>query len=279
LRHVRSPGFAVQMTEARVRRAALPTTSTYAAAAQACQTERDARITPVESAAKAPRSYRGVAPSERRAQRRERFLEAGLELFGTRGYASTSIREVSAVAALNSRYFYESFTSREDLLYCVYVRIVRDIAMRAAAEVAEAGTIEDKARAGLRVGWTTLTEDPRKARIVALEVVGVSDRLERLRRDTRHTLANLTVQGALSVAPKDLELRLDPVLTARALMGGVVEVLADWINGDVNASVDEVVEHFTQLFAAAASAAAAPAQEKRKRPARSNSRPAPGRTR
>jgi AcrR family transcriptional regulator len=225
---------------------------------------RDARIKPVGSAAKAPRRYRGVEASERRVQRRERFLEAGLELFGTRGYASTSIREVSAVAALNSRYFYESFTSREDLLYCVYVRIVRDIAVRAAAEVAEAGTIEDKARAGLRVGWTTLTEDPRKARIVALEVVGVSDRLERLRRDTRHTLADLTVQGALSVAPKDLELRLDPVLTARALMGGVVEVLADWINGDVNASVDEVVDHFTQLFAAAAYAAVAPAQRKRR---------------
>jgi AcrR family transcriptional regulator len=228
------------------------------------RTARDARITPVESAAKAPRRYRGVAPSERRAQRRERFLEAGLELFGTRGYAGTSIREVSSVASLNSRYFYESFASREDLLYCVYGRIVGDIATRAAVEVAAASTIEDKARAGLRVGWTTLTGDPRKARIVALEVVGVSDRLERLRRDTRHTLADLTVQGALSVAPKDLELRLDPVLTARALMGGVVEVLADWINGDIDASVDEVVEHFTQLFAAAAHAAVVPAQEKRK---------------
>jgi hypothetical protein len=45
------------------------------------------------------------------------------------------------------------------------------------------------------------------------------------------------------------------VLTARALMGGVVEVLLAWINGDVDASVDEVVEHFTVLFTAAAFAA------------------------
>jgi len=214
----------------------------------------------MESAAQAPRRYRGVAPSERRADRRERFLEAGLELFGTRGYAGTSIRELSAGASLNSRYFYESFTSREDLLYHVYRRIVRDLASRAAQAVAAADTIEGKARAGLRAGWTTLTEDRRKARIVALEVVGVSDRLERLRRETRHALANLTVQGALSVAPRDIQLRLDPVLTARALMGGVVEVLADWINGDVDATVDEVVEHFTQLFTAAAYAAVVPRQ-------------------
>ena len=40
-------------------------------------------------------------------------MEAGLELFGTLGYASTSVRAVSAAAALNSRYFYESFGSRE----------------------------------------------------------------------------------------------------------------------------------------------------------------------
>ncbi len=202
-----------------------------------------------------PRLYRGISASDRRARRRERFLEAGLELFGTRGYAATSIRAVSATASLNSRYFYESFTSREDLLFAIYQGIIGDIASRAALAVAAADTVEDKARAGLRVGWTTLTEDPRKARIVAFEVVGVSDRLERLRRQNRHALADLTVQGALSVAPKDIKLRLDPVLTARALMGGVVEVLADWLNGDVDASVDEVVEHFTRLFTAAAYAA------------------------
>jgi len=41
------------------------------------------------------------------------------------------------------------------------------------------------------------------------------------------------------------------------LMGGVVEVLLEWINGDLDASVDEVVEHFTVLFTAAAYAAVA----------------------
>jgi hypothetical protein len=53
----------------------------------------------------------------------------------------------------------------------------------------------------------------------------------------------------------DITLRLDPVLTARSLMGGVVEVVADWINGDITASVEELVEHFTQLFTATTNAA------------------------
>ncbi len=202
-------------------------------------------------ATQAPRLYRGISSSERRARRRERFLEAGLELFGTAGYAGTSIRALSAEASLNSRYFYESFSSREDLLYGVYRGIIREIAEASERATAEALTIEEKARAGLRVGWTTLTEDPRKGRVVSLEVVGVSDRLERLRRENRHRFADLLFADLLT----DNRSRLDPVLAGRSVMGGVMDVLTDWINGDLDASVDEIVEHFTQLFVAVANAA------------------------
>ena len=203
----------------------------------------------------APRRYRGLTPSERHAERRERLMEAGLELFGTQGYANTSIRGVCAAASMNVRHFYESFSSREDLLYQVYERIVHEIVLAAADATGKADTIEGKARAGLRAGWTIVTEDRRKARIVTVEIVGVSDRLNQLRRDIRHALADLTARNALSITGSDIEYRLDPVLTARTLIGGVVEVLIDWINGDVDASVDEVVEHFTRLFIAAAAAA------------------------
>jgi AcrR family transcriptional regulator len=185
-------------------------------------------------------------------------MEAGLELFGTIGYARTSVRSLSATASLNSRYFYESFASREDLLYSVYQAIIGDIFTRAVEAAARETTIKGQARASLEAAWTAVTEDRRKARVVALEVVGVSDRLERLRRENRHALAKLTADNALSLADRGIQLRLDPVLTARFLMGGVVEVLLDWVNGDVDASPDEVVEHFTELFTAAAHATVAP---------------------
>jgi len=205
----------------------------------------------VESA----RTYRGVTPAERQAERRRRLLDAGLELFGTAGYAGTSVRAISAAASLNSRYFYESFSSREDLLYSVYQRIVGDIFARASEAVMRESTIEGQARAGLLAAWTVVTEDRRKAKIIAVEVVGVSERLERLRHETRQALAQFTADNALRLAGDGVRLRLDPVLTARFLMGGVVEVLLEWINGDVSASPDEVVQLFTVLFTAAAFAA------------------------
>ena len=207
------------------------------------------------SVGQAARLYRGIEPSERHAQRRERLLQAGLEVFGTSGYASSSIRAVGAAASLNTRYFYESFSDREDLLYHVYKRIVGEVAAAVVEVTAQAETIEEKAYAGLRVSWTILTEDPRKARVLALEVVGVSDRLERFRRENRHAFADLLLANSRPITGELL--RLDPVLTARSLMGAVLDLLVDWINGDLDATVEEIVDHFTRLFTAVVSAAVA----------------------
>jgi AcrR family transcriptional regulator len=199
-----------------------------------------------------------MSAAERHAQRRERLLEAGLELFGTQGYAATSIRAVSAAASLNSRYFYESFSSREDLLWHVYRRIIREDVTVVIEATAGAESIEEQARAGLRASWKLLTDDPRKARILALEAVGVSERLEQMRRESRHAFADILVRNAMSIAGGSVTLRMDPVLTARSLMGAVVQVLADWVNGEVDAPVEEIVEHFTRMFTAVAQAAVAP---------------------
>ena len=204
------------------------------------------------------RTYRGLTPSERSAERRERLMAVGLELFGTVGYNNTSVRALSAAASLNSRYFYEAFESREDLLYNVYERIVGEMITNVAEAVQRENNLVDQTRAGIRAGWITVTQDPRKARIIAREVVGVSERLEKLRRETRHALAKLTADEAVALAPSGTRFRLDPILVARSLIGAVVEILLDWSNGDIDASVDEIVEHFTTLFTTAAYAAIEP---------------------
>ena len=167
-------------------------------------------------------------------------------------------RAVSAAASLNSRYFYESFSSREDLLWHVYRRIIREDVTVVIEATAGAESIEEQARAGLRASWKLLTDDPRKARILALEAVGVSERLEQMRRESRHAFADILVRNAMSIAGGSVTLRMDPVLTARSLMGAVVQVLADWVNGEVDAPVEEIVEHFTRMFTAVAQAAVAP---------------------
>jgi len=196
-----------------------------------------------------------MTAAERRDQRRELLLDAGLELFGTLGYANTSVRAISSAASLNSRYFYESFADRESLLIAVYERIVQELALAAREATAGHDTIDEIARAGIKTTWAILTGDRRKARVLALEVVGVSERMERMRRDYRHAFADILVSNSLSIAPPGVQLRFDPVINARAMTGASMEVLIDWIHGDVQADIEEIVEQLTQLFTAAAAAA------------------------
>ena len=100
------------------------------------------------------RPYGGVSSEERTARRREQLLDAGLELFGTRGYAASSIRELCLAASLNRRYFYESFSTREELLRAVYDEIVTDLARTLFDAVRDVKGIEGKIRAGMIAFWS-----------------------------------------------------------------------------------------------------------------------------
>jgi AcrR family transcriptional regulator len=205
-------------------------------------------VMPTRKSPAPARRYLGVTAAERRAQRRERLLAAGLELFGTRGYAETAVRDVCAAAGLNTRYFYESFKSNEDLLSHVYERIIAEMSASVIEVTADAATIEEQARTGLRIAWGLLSEDPRKARVIAVEVVGASARLERMRRRDRQLFADILVRNALSLADPNVELLVDPVLNARAMIGASTELLGEWVMGELNSSVDEIVDYLVHLY-------------------------------
>src|SRR5580692_3427895 len=93
---------------------------------------------------KGARVYRGQSNHERREDRRDRLVRAGLELFGTAGYAATSIEGICSSAGVTARHFYEHFVSREALLRAIYDEVVADAqraVMRALALPAADATV------------------------------------------------------------------------------------------------------------------------------------------
>ncbi|MCQ0016032.1 TetR/AcrR family transcriptional regulator [Actinomadura madurae] len=122
------------------------------------------------------RSYGGRSAEERRAERRERLLAAGLELFGTRGYAATSIERLCATASVSTRNFYEEFSGREELLTTLHRGInerAAEAVSAAYAEAADAG-LPTRVERAVRAFVTATASDPRRARIAFVEVIGVS---------------------------------------------------------------------------------------------------------
>jgi AcrR family transcriptional regulator len=196
--------------------------------------------------------YRGVPAAERRAERRERLLDAGLELLGTEGWKATTVRGVCERARLNPRYFYESFDSIDELLLAVFERVAAEI-LAAIVTALEAAPDDAHGRAKAAIGAAVgvVTDDPRKGRVALIEATG-SEALMRRRLDTLDGFAQLVADTAREFYGDDA---LDPVetqLTAQVLAGGITEAMIAWLEGRLDVSRERLVDHCAALFVATA---------------------------
>lgn len=205
-----------------------------------------------KAAAKTPgRRYRGKTPDELRAERRERLLTSALELFAERGYGSAPIEALCSNAKVTTRHFYEQFDSREELLRALFL----DIQNQAWVRVQEALQNQDqrlvaRVEDALRAYLSYVLEDPRRARIVALESVGVSDSMELVRRESLHAFTNTVALFARElIGSKDLPER-DYRLPAVALVGAVLELISEWLVNDTGLSADGLIREAILIFRA-----------------------------
>ena len=197
----------------------------------------------------AGRPWRGMSPLERREARRRRLLAAGLELFGTVGYGGTSLTALCALGGVSPRHFYEIHPGREQLLEELYGEISAEQACAVAAAQARAPlTVHDQVRSGVSAAVGALTEDPRRARVVLLEIVGVGPGLRRER--TQQLARVLTTSHDRLVAAGVLAAREFQPL-AVALVGALHELLVDWLltaprpeDADVRAAAEQVFTIF-----------------------------------
>lgn len=189
----------------------------------------------------ATRRYRGLDATERLADRRARLVEAGFDLFGTEGYHAVSIRQLCRHAGLTERHFYQSFTDRRELLGAVYERVytaVRDATFTAVAEAPE--TLEAQARAGLRTFIRALADDPRVARVLLFESVGVGETLDRRRRAVVNEFAGLIAATVLPHSGEPITPRLS--IVAAMIVGGINELLAEWTLGQRYGSIEDLID-------------------------------------
>ena len=64
--------------------------------------------------------WTGVPLEDRQARRRDDLLAAGLQLLGAMSGPAVTVRAVCRKAALTERYFYESFSDRDEFVRAVY---------------------------------------------------------------------------------------------------------------------------------------------------------------
>ncbi len=64
--------------------------------------------------------WSGVPLQDRQARRRDDLIAAGIGLLGSPGGPSLTVRAVCRAAELTERYFYESFSDRDEYVAAVY---------------------------------------------------------------------------------------------------------------------------------------------------------------
>ncbi len=194
------------------------------------------------------RGYGGVSAAERVAARRERLLDAALQLYGTRGYASTGVKAVCRQAALTDRYFYESFRDSADLFAAVFDRATDELLVLVADAVAAApARPRAAARAAIETFVRALAHDPRTARIVFVETASAGADIERHVRANLRRFADLVAATARPYLPRRLPehaLRMG----ALSVVGAIERVVVDWQDGYLDASVEDVIEFLVSLF-------------------------------
>ena len=206
-------------------------------------------MVPMESTGqRAPlRSYGGVSATERVAARRARLLDAGLELYGTRGFAATGVKDICRQAGLTDRYFYESFRDSGELFTAVFDRATSDLLALVADHVGQVTPEpESQVRASIEAFVRALVADPRQARVVFAESTAAGAEVDRHIRASLRQFAALIATTARPHLPEMPERMLQ--LGSLSLVGAIERVIIEWQDGQLDATIEEVIDHLVQLF-------------------------------
>jgi AcrR family transcriptional regulator len=194
-----------------------------------------------DSAPASTRIYGGVTAERRRERRRQRLVDAGLELFGTRGVAAVGIVDICAEAGLTKRYFYESFASIDELASAVFERVTDRLVEQVVPAIV-AGAGQDP-RPALTAYFNGALADPRIVRLLAVE--GRTGTL------AHHGdgFATRAVELWFSFTPR-VEGQDDAVLRLRAyaFAGAITQVGLALHDSALNLTVERVIDELVDIF-------------------------------
>lgn len=196
-----------------------------------------------------PRRIHGLDADERREVRRGSLHAAALELFASRGYATTSVDAVCQHAGVSTKSFYEIYDGKESLFLDVYEHLLRQIGA-AILPVADEAGLPERERAARRTAALLhgLLDDPRVGRLLIIEAPGLTPAIEQRRRLANRQIAGMIEQMAVARVRRGTARPGDHRRGGLAIVGAISEILADWLLDDapdrdpIDVLIAEIVE-------------------------------------
>jgi AcrR family transcriptional regulator len=194
------------------------------------------------------RPYRGVEAADRLSDRRRRFLEAGLGILGSdTDLSELTVRGICRQAGVALRYFYESFSDKDDFVGQVFDLVIADLATTTQAAVA-ASPPQERSRAGMANVVRTIAADTRVGRLLFSTELSNAV-IVRKRAESTALMAMLTFQHAGAMGAHD-----DDRIKAAAhfVVGGVSQTITAWLKDDIELDPDRLVDQLAAIIDALA---------------------------
>ena len=170
-----------------------------------------------------PRGRHGLPQEVISRSQRERLLAAAVRVVAAKGYAATTVADLTREAGVSRTTFYELFADKEACFLAAYDAAV-DALLRRIADAYEAEeSWPDRARAGLGALLAALAAEPQLARLALVDVGAAGPAAQRRYRAAVQRLTPLFEEGR-DFAPGGRDL---PANTSRMAIGGVAGLLAE----------------------------------------------------
>jgi AcrR family transcriptional regulator len=191
------------------------------------------------------RRYGGASAAERQAQRLERLLEAGFDVFGRMGYREATMRMICSQARLTDRYFYEHFATVDEVFSAVHQKASSEAARAVVMSVATVVNAEDPqamVRAGLKAFYEFIKEDPRRAQILLMDAVtsGLTSPLNINARISRYVDV---MRLRLKMRFPHLPFQPDTELILGGFVGLIIHSASVWVQRNFDTPIDTLVDH------------------------------------
>jgi AcrR family transcriptional regulator len=175
-----------------------------------------------------------VPLEDRQALRRDELIAAGVDLLGSAAGPALTVRAVCRAAGLTERYFYESFTDRDQFVRAVY----DDVCATAMSTLTTADTPRDAVERFVAL----MVDDPTRGRVLLL-APEVEPVLARSGAEWMPSFIEL-LQGKLTRIT-------DPAvgaMVATGLIGALSALFSAYLNGRLTATRTQFIDYCVDML-------------------------------
>lgn len=178
--------------------------------------------------------WSGVPLRDRQVRRRDELIVAGVTLLGGAGGPALTVRAVCREAGLTERYFYESFSDRDEFVRAVY----DDVCSRAMSALMSASTPREAVEQFVEL----MVDDPVRGRVLLL-APEVEPVLVRSGAEWMPTFIGLLQRKLTTIGDPTMQ-----NMVATGLMGALTALFTAYLDGRLTASREQFIDYCVDLL-------------------------------